>query len=97
MFSDVSFPLVPINFPFGLNSLQLKVMEERNMKPHASTLAALSVQCSKELELDLAEALLDQVCECPHPYPYNAFLGACDTMVSKPHTHCLFSSLIIHL
>ncbi|XVF35846.1 hypothetical protein REPUB_Repub19eG0006300 [Reevesia pubescens] len=58
----------------------LKVMEERNMKPHASTFAALSVQCSKALELDLAEALLDQVCECPHPYPYNAFLGACDTM-----------------
>ncbi|XVE94428.1 hypothetical protein REPUB_Repub02eG0007700 [Reevesia pubescens] len=58
----------------------LKVMEERNMKPHASTLSALSVQFSKELELDLAEALLDQVCKCPHPYPYNAFLGACDTM-----------------
>ncbi|XVE69624.1 hypothetical protein DITRI_Ditri10aG0005100 [Diplodiscus trichospermus] len=65
---------------FSAGMKMLKVMEERNMKPHASTLAALSVQCSKALELDLAESLLDQVCECSHPYPYNAFLGACDTM-----------------
>ncbi|XWS20860.1 hypothetical protein CRYUN_Cryun30bG0005200 [Craigia yunnanensis] len=65
---------------FSAGMKMLKVMEERNMKPYASTLATLSVQCSKELELDLAEALLHQVCECPHPYPYNAFLGACDTM-----------------
>ncbi|KAK6256990.1 hypothetical protein QUC31_000449 [Theobroma cacao] len=65
---------------FSAGMEMLKVMEERNMKPYASTFAALSVQCSKALELDLAEALLDQVCECPHPYPYNAFLGACDTM-----------------
>lgn len=58
------------------------------MKPHASTLAALSVQCSKALELDLAETLLDQVSKCSHPYPFNALLRACDTMVSKPHRHC---------
>ncbi|XVF63548.1 hypothetical protein PTKIN_Ptkin09bG0095600 [Pterospermum kingtungense] len=65
---------------FSAGMKMLKVMEERNMKPHASTLAALSVQCSRALELDLAETLLDQVCECSHPYPYNAFLRACDTM-----------------
>ncbi|XP_021284335.1 pentatricopeptide repeat-containing protein At1g76280 isoform X2 [Herrania umbratica] len=68
---------------FSAGMEMLKVMEERNMKPYASTLAALSVQCSKALELDLAEALLDQVCECPHPYPYNAFFGACDTMPER--------------
>ncbi|KAB2096435.1 hypothetical protein ES319_A01G108200v1 [Gossypium barbadense] len=65
---------------FGAGLEMLKVMEERNLKPHDSTLAALSVQCSKALELDLAEALLEQVCECPYPYPFNAFLEACDNM-----------------
>nr|KJB14291.1 hypothetical protein B456_002G118000 [Gossypium raimondii] len=65
---------------FGAGMEMLKVMEERNLKPHDSTLAALSVQCSKALELDLAEALLEQVCECPYPYPFNAFLEACDNM-----------------
>lgn len=58
----------------------LKEMQKRNMKPHASTLAALSVQSSKALELDLAENLLHQISECPHPYPYNAFLEACDIL-----------------
>ncbi|KAH1121476.1 hypothetical protein J1N35_004636 [Gossypium stocksii] len=65
---------------FGAGMEMLKVMEERNLKPHDSTLAALSVQCSKALELDLAEALLEQVCECPYPYPFNAFLEACENM-----------------
>ncbi|TYI42821.1 hypothetical protein ES332_A01G125200v1 [Gossypium tomentosum] len=65
---------------FGAGLEMLKVMEDRNLKPHDSTLAALSVQCSKALELDLAEALLEQVCECPYPYPFNAFLEACDNM-----------------
>ncbi|MBA0550393.1 hypothetical protein Golob_021344 [Gossypium lobatum] len=65
---------------FGAGMEMLKLMEERNLKPHDSTLAALSVQCSKALELDLAEALLEQVCECPYPYPFNAFLEACDNM-----------------
>lgn len=68
-------------------------MEERNLKPHDSTLAALSVQCSKALELDLAEALLEQVCECPYPYPFNAFLEACDNMVSGHKTKLFVSSL----
>ncbi|KAL4310638.1 hypothetical protein GQ457_01G008730 [Hibiscus cannabinus] len=58
----------------------LKVMEERNLKPYPSTLTSVSVQCSKELELDLAEALLEQVCKYSKPYPFNALLKACDTM-----------------
>lgn len=62
--------------------LQLKVMQQRDLKPYDSTLATLSVGCSKVLELDLAESLLDQMSECPNPYPYNAFLAACDRSVS---------------
>lgn len=58
----------------------LKVMQQKNLKPLDSTLAKLSVGCSKDLELDLAEHLLDQISECPYPYPYNAFLAACDKM-----------------
>ncbi|GMJ02768.1 hypothetical protein like AT1G76280 [Hibiscus trionum] len=65
---------------FAAGMKVLKVMEERNLKPYRSTLASLSVQCSKELELDLAESLLEQVCTFPHPYPFNALLEACDTM-----------------
>jgi hypothetical protein len=62
--------------------LQLKVMKQRNLKPYDSTLATLSMGCSKVLELDLAESLLDQISECPYPHPYNAFLAACDRLVS---------------
>lgn len=61
---------------------QLKIMRQRNLKPFDSTLAALSMGCSKVLELDLAEALLDQISSYPYPSPYNAFLAACDAMVS---------------
>lgn len=59
-------------------------MEKRNLKPYDTTLAALSVGYSKILELDLAEALLDQIPEgsknCIHPF--NALLAACDVMVN---------------
>lgn len=58
----------------------LKSMQQRNLKPYDSTLASLSIGCSKALELGLAEALLDQISECSHPHPFNAFLAACDTM-----------------
>lgn len=58
----------------------LKVMKQRNLKPYDSTLATLSMGCSKVLELDLAESLLDQISECPYPHPYNAFLAACDKL-----------------
>lgn len=62
--------------------LQLKVMQQSNLKPYDSTLATLSMGCSKVLELDLAESLLDQISKCSYPHPYNAFLAACDRMVS---------------
>lgn len=61
--------------------LQLKIMQQNNLKPQDSTIAALSVECSKALELDLAEALLDQISEYTDPKPFNAFLAASDTMV----------------
>ncbi|XP_040989932.1 pentatricopeptide repeat-containing protein At1g76280 isoform X3 [Juglans microcarpa x Juglans regia] len=60
--------------------LQLKVMQQRNLKPYDSTLATLSMDCSKALELNLAESLLDQITESPYPYPYNACLAACDRL-----------------
>ncbi|KAJ6307563.1 hypothetical protein OIU76_017374 [Salix suchowensis] len=58
----------------------LKTMQQKNLKPHDPTLATISVACSKALELDLAEVLLDQITNCPYPYPYNSFLQACDAM-----------------
>ncbi|XP_022132697.1 pentatricopeptide repeat-containing protein At1g76280 isoform X2 [Momordica charantia] len=58
----------------------LKIMQQRKLKPYDSTLAAVSISCSKALELDLAEALLEQISACPYPHPFNAFLKACDTM-----------------
>lgn len=60
----------------------VKSMEKRNLKPYGTTLAALSVGYSKILELDLAEALLDQIPEGPKNYihPFNALLVACDVM-----------------
>ncbi|KAM7490414.1 hypothetical protein LguiA_033335 [Lonicera macranthoides] len=58
----------------------LKLMEKNNLKPYDSTLATLSVSCSKDLELDLAELFLDQISQPRHSHPYNAFLEACDTM-----------------
>ncbi|QHN88265.1 hypothetical protein HN51_042351 [Arachis hypogaea] len=58
----------------------LKKMKQNNLKPLDSTLAALSVSCSRALELDLAEALLNQIAGYPHLYPYGALLAACDEM-----------------
>ncbi|KAJ4829143.1 hypothetical protein Tsubulata_012146 [Turnera subulata] len=58
----------------------LKIMLQRNKKPYDMTLATVAVSCSRALELDMAEVLLDQISSCPFPYPYNAFLRACDIM-----------------
>lgn len=58
-------------------------MQQKKMKPYDSTLAAISTSCSRGLELDLAEMFLNQMSQCPSAYPYNAFLEACDTLVSK--------------
>ncbi|KAJ4717572.1 Pentatricopeptide repeat [Melia azedarach] len=65
-------------FSYGMEVLN--VMQQQNLKPYDSTLATLSIKCSKALELDLAEALLDQISECPYPQPFNIFLAACDAM-----------------
>ncbi|KAL3340730.1 hypothetical protein AABB24_029054 [Solanum stoloniferum] len=58
----------------------LKVMQEKNIKPHDSTLAVLAVMCSRELELNLAEAFLDEMSKIHNLHPYNAFLEACDVL-----------------
>lgn len=58
-------------------------MRQKKLKPYDSTLVTLSISCSKELELDLAEALLDQVSKFQHPGPFNALLASCDKMVSS--------------
>lgn len=52
------------------------------MKPYDSTLVCLSVSCSRNLELDLAQSFLDQISTFEGPYPFNAFLEACDALVS---------------
>ncbi|KAK4275054.1 hypothetical protein QN277_018196 [Acacia crassicarpa] len=61
----------------------LKIMRQKKLKPYDSTLVNLSVSCSKALELDLAEALLNQISTYQHPRPFNAFLASCDKM-NKP-------------
>lgn len=58
------------------------MMQQRDLRPYDSTLATLSMSGSKALELDLAEDILDQMTKCSHPYPFNALLLACDTLVS---------------
>ncbi|GAB4854294.1 hypothetical protein Ancab_022880 [Ancistrocladus abbreviatus] len=51
-----------------------------NLKPYDSTLATLSIGCSRALDLELAEVLLNQVSESLSAHPYNTFLAACDAM-----------------
>nr|KAJ0192417.1 hypothetical protein LSAT_V11C800445970 [Lactuca sativa] len=46
------------------NAQQVKLMEERNMKPLDLNLAALSARCSKDLELNLAKSLLSEMGLC---------------------------------
>ncbi|CAI9280617.1 unnamed protein product [Lactuca saligna] len=55
---------------------QVKLMEERNMKPLDLNLAALSARCSKDLELNLAKSLLSEMGQCTTAYPYNQLFGA---------------------
>ncbi|KAL5557746.1 hypothetical protein UlMin_033957 [Ulmus minor] len=55
----------------------LKIMQRRNLKPYDSTLAILSIGCSKERKLGLAEVMLHQISECPNPHPFNDFFTAC--------------------
>ncbi|CAI9297390.1 unnamed protein product [Lactuca saligna] len=64
------------------NAQQVKLMEERNMKPLDLNLAALSARCSKDLELNLAKSLLSEMGQCTIAYPYNQLFG---TLVLKNH------------
>lgn len=57
-------------------------MESKNLKPNDSTLSLLSINCSKALDLDLAESLLNQIAASHNALPYIAFLQACEAMVS---------------
>lgn len=79
----ISDRYLPEAYPFDIISVQLKVMEQKNMKLCDSTLASLSMICSRSLELDLAEGFLHQISTSQSPFPYNAFLEACDAMVSN--------------
>ncbi|CAI9281924.1 unnamed protein product [Lactuca saligna] len=60
--------------------IEVKLMEERNMKPLDLNLATLSTTCSKDLELNLAKSLLSEMGQCTTAYPYNQMFGA---LVSK--------------
>ncbi|CAI9284523.1 unnamed protein product [Lactuca saligna] len=50
---------------------QVMLMEERNMKPLDTNLAALSARCSKDLELNLAKSFLSEMGQYTTTYPYN--------------------------
>ncbi|XP_028784622.1 pentatricopeptide repeat-containing protein At1g76280 isoform X2 [Neltuma alba] len=70
-----------IGFSEGLEVL--KTMRQKKLKPYDSSLAILSISCSKALELDLAEALLNQISICERPHPFHALLTSCDK-TNKP-------------
>ena len=54
-------------------------MQQKNLIPYDSALATLIISDSKSLQLDLAEALLNQISECIlFPHPYNALLASRD-------------------
>ncbi|KAK4853404.1 hypothetical protein QYF36_008673 [Acer negundo] len=65
---------------FSIGIDLLKKMQQMNLKPYDFTLAIVSIECSKALELDYAEALLDHITKCSNTRPFNVFLAACDTM-----------------
>ncbi|XP_038897388.1 pentatricopeptide repeat-containing protein At1g76280 isoform X2 [Benincasa hispida] len=71
----------------------LKIMQQRELEPYDSTLAAVSISCSKALELDLAEALLERISTCLYPHPFNAFLSACDTMDQPERAMRMFAKM----
>eukprot|EP01018_Ginkgo_biloba_P036271 Gb_37339 [translate_table: standard] len=57
----------------------VKAMENKNLKPNNFTYATLAIGYSKSLELDLAEAMLDQMVNKQPQYihPFNSLLAAC--------------------
>ncbi|KFK42046.1 hypothetical protein AALP_AA2G204700 [Arabis alpina] len=68
----------PEGYEYGMALLE--VMQQQNLKPYDSTLATVSAYCSRALQVDLAEHLLDQVSECSYTYPFNHLLAACDSL-----------------
>ncbi|PON90448.1 Ribosome biogenesis protein [Trema orientale] len=65
---------------FSTGMEMLKIMQHQNLKAFDRTLATLSMACSKTLEVDLAEAMLQQISKCHRPYAFNAFFAACDKL-----------------
>ncbi|CAM8914516.1 unnamed protein product [Rhodiola kirilowii] len=61
----------------------LKEMQMNKVYPCETSLASLSVSCSKALKLDLAKDLLDKVPGNVGVLPFNAFLAAC-VALDKP-------------
>ncbi|KAG4964136.1 hypothetical protein JHK85_041615 [Glycine max] len=72
----------------------LKKMQQKNLKPYDSTLASLSITCSKALQLDLAEAFLNQISECVYPNPYNALLASCNQLSQPERAIRLFAKIV---
>ncbi|OAP14668.1 hypothetical protein AXX17_AT1G70750 [Arabidopsis thaliana] len=68
----------PEGYEYGMTLL--KVMQQQNLKPYDSTLATVAAYCSKALQVDLAEHLLDQISECSYSYPFNNLLAAYDSL-----------------
>ncbi|CAM8920878.1 unnamed protein product [Rhodiola kirilowii] len=62
---------------------RLKEMQMNKVYPCETSLASLSVSCSKALKLDLAKDLLDKVSGNVGVLPFNAFLAAC-VALDKP-------------
>ncbi|GFZ10513.1 tetratricopeptide repeat (TPR)-like superfamily protein [Actinidia rufa] len=67
----------------------IKIMQQKHLKPYASTLATIAIGCSKGLELDITEAFLNQISRSSSVRPYNAFLEACDTLDRPERAVCI--------
>ncbi|KAL8141009.1 hypothetical protein V2J09_007030 [Rumex salicifolius] len=75
----------------------LKLMQDRNIKPYDHTFTALSISCSKRMDLDLAELLLSETSECTEVYPYNTFLAACRAVLSALGAEGMIRELMQYL
>ncbi|CAI8584360.1 unnamed protein product [Vicia faba] len=73
-----------------------KKMQQGNLKLYDSTLATLSVSFSRELQLDLAESLLNQISDCLYPHPYNALLASCDALNQPEWAVRVFAKMRLH-
>ncbi|KAL5077553.1 hypothetical protein RYX36_016537 [Vicia faba] len=71
-------------------------MQQGNLKLYDSTLATLSVSFSRELQLDLAESLLNQISDSLYPHPYNALLASCDALNQPERAVRVFAKMRLH-